>query len=366
MIKVCAFMSLFNEEDIIKETIEKLISNGIDIYIIDNGCTDKTIQIAENYLGKGVITIKEFVTIENGKKVFRLSEILEQFEIASKALDYDWFLISDADEIKYSPWAKLSLTEGINKVDLMGYNLINFKLFDFHLLEGFQKTGAYEICMEHYSEPHKASYIQMKCWKKTEYVDIKSYGGHIISVPNPKLFPVRFINKHYPIRSIEHGVKKLKKERFDRYSPTELKQGWHRHYSHIDINDANSIVKNKDDLIKFEMSFERANLFEEALDLHSSNLILSSEINDETRSSLISNYLERNGIHSKEHIANLFTVAKNLHALSTSYEVPKLKTSSLDEFILKFIHSCLRSTEYTNGDLLKFRSTVDLFKSSND
>jgi glycosyltransferase involved in cell wall biosynthesis len=120
-------MSVFNEEDIIEEAVQKMIQNGVDVFVLDNGCTDGSIAKIQKFVGKGVVDIFHYVTIEDGRKVFKLADILDQFQKLSSKLNYDWYLISDADEIKLSPWRDCNLSEGIDKVDKLGYNLINFK-----------------------------------------------------------------------------------------------------------------------------------------------------------------------------------------------------------------------------------------------
>src|SRR5262249_33851730 len=50
---------------------------------------------------------------------------------------------------------------------------------------------------------------------------------------NRKIFPIRFILRHYPIRGQTHGLKKVFFERKGRILPSERAVGWHRQYDHI-------------------------------------------------------------------------------------------------------------------------------------
>lgn len=357
MTKVCAFMSLFNEEDVIEETIQKMIGNDVDIFILDNGCTDKTIEKVNKYVGKGVLDIVHFVTEEDGRKVFRLSDILEQFELTARKLPHDWFLISDADEIKYSPWRSMTLREGVERVDAMGYNLINFKLFDFRPVDEIFDHTDYEIGMQYYSAPERSSAIQMKCWKRSDVFDIKSFGGHVISVPAPKLFPVKFINKHYPIRSADHGFKKLKFERATRYSPSELKKGWHSHYSNINPDDPAGMRWSKEKLVRFEMTVERSILHEEAIMNFADSGLLYAAQNDETLQNSVLTYAQKNNICNMEHARDIFKVARNIYEMSAQYQLPPIEVSSEDECLMQMVIASLRSRDYLNGELLRVRNS---------
>ena len=57
--RIVALMTVRNEENYLNRCIQHLISQGVDICLIDNGSTDKTREIASAYLGKGVLRIEE-------------------------------------------------------------------------------------------------------------------------------------------------------------------------------------------------------------------------------------------------------------------------------------------------------------------
>lgn len=353
MTKVCAFMSLFNEEDVIEETVAKMIANDVDIFVLDNGCTDGTISKIQKYVGKGIVDIYPFTTEEDGKKVFRLYDILEQFEIFSRQLGYDWYLISDADEIKYSPWEGYSLKEGIARVSSAGFNLINFKLYNFRPVDENVDVQAIEKSLTYYARPDQASAIQMKCWKKSDALDLKSFGGHLISVPNPLLFPLRFINKHYPIRNRAHAIKKIKEERMERYSPSELKRGWHSHYSKIHSDPSLHLLWSSDELTPFDLTFERSVLFEEALDASLPvTKYLASYSDDDFKNEILRNISSRQ-LASDLHVQQVFEVAKNIYDLSTHYELPPIEVAKDDFPLIKLIHELFRFKDGCSGNLLK-------------
>ena len=53
--RVVAIMTTYNEEDVIEQSIGKLIAGGIGVYLIDNWSSDRTFEIAERYLGRGLV-----------------------------------------------------------------------------------------------------------------------------------------------------------------------------------------------------------------------------------------------------------------------------------------------------------------------
>jgi hypothetical protein len=225
-------MSTYNEEDIIEETVSNLINQGVDVYIIDNNSTDNTLDRIRKFVGNGVIKIENVRYLESGKEIYNWTAILEKKAEISRQLDYEWFIHTDADEIRNSPWPDINLKDGIKIVDELGYNLINFKLFDFKLTTSTPSHGSAEERFAFFSETQACNAQQVKAWKRSQEIDLVTHGGHLALVKNPKLFPIRFILKHYPVRSIEQGTKKILAERITRYSKKEKAKDWHVQYDH--------------------------------------------------------------------------------------------------------------------------------------
>ena len=268
--RVCAIMSSYNEVDIIQESISKLIKQDIDVYLLDNGSTDGTVEKASHFLNQGLINIETCIFKENEKEVYDWTSILKRKEEISLNLSYEWFLHVDADEIRYSPWPNKNLNEGIAFVDMQGYNLINFKLFNFRLVENLVSCENYEDNMIYYSDVEQFNRMQVKAWKKSEYINLHDHGGHLAKIPSPKIFPIRFIHKHFPIRSVEQGVRKILNERLERYSYSDRRKGWHVQYDHLNISqeklrseiiwDSNSLRKFDGQEIYNEILFEASQL----------------------------------------------------------------------------------------------------------
>jgi glycosyltransferase involved in cell wall biosynthesis len=253
--RVCAIMSAYNEADVIHESIQKLIQQEVDVYLLDNGSTDDTVEIANQFLNKGLIKVERCVFTENGKEVYDWTALLKRKEELSRQLDYDWFMHVDADEIRYSPWAHRNLREGIELVDQMGFNLINFRLFNFRLTHEKSADQSIEEALTHYSTVEQFNRMQVKAWKKSSGIDLVSHAGHLALLPQPKIFPIRFIHKHYPVRSIEQGTRKIIKERLARYSTSDRRKGWHVQYDHMsaDLDQIRQeLIWNAKELKKFD------------------------------------------------------------------------------------------------------------------
>lgn len=262
MFKVCALMAIYNEEDILRESLELLIADGIDVYIIDNGSTDSSLKIANDFYGKGVIGIEVVKHTEFGKEVYNWTKILERKQKISFEMDYQWFLHVDADEVRCSPWSGMTLSQGIEFVDCLGFNLINFKLFNFKMtakqVDMDNSRGVVDN-MHHYANTEKYNAMQVKAWKKNIDIDLVSHGGHMVVVKNPEIFPVRFILKHYPLRSRSQAIKKINAERKNRFSLQDKSKGWHVQYDSIPV-DTGGLIKNvfidESKLIKFNFEYE--------------------------------------------------------------------------------------------------------------
>lgn len=267
-------MAAYNEADIVREAVSKLIEQGIDVYLIDNASTDGTADRVADFLGNGLIGIEIAQHFENGREIFDLTAQLKLKERVARRLGYDWYLQVDADEIRYAPWPACSLLEGINRVDAAGYNLIDFKLFNFRPTQDAVVGSDVESSLTRYSESESFNQRQVKAWKACPEVDIATLGGHQIIVPNARIFPTRFVLKHYPVRSLEHGRRKIIAERKARFSQAERQRGWHLQYDKMEAVNTKDIFWDSATLTPFDFERESLNLLVE------SNGVLSQTLYD--------------------------------------------------------------------------------------
>jgi hypothetical protein len=86
--------------------------------------------------------------------------------------------------------------------------------------------------LNYFAPPEEFDRLQINCWKRLPEVrvDLATHGGHEVTFPKRSVFPIRFLLRHYPIRSQEHGERKIFRERLPRFLPEERAIGWHRQY----------------------------------------------------------------------------------------------------------------------------------------
>jgi glycosyltransferase involved in cell wall biosynthesis len=269
-ISVIAIIAAHNEDDVIYHVIEDLIKQGVFVYLIDHCSTDNTIQEASKWLGKGLIHIEHFPEDAGYSKANKTryiwKDMLKRKEELALNLNTDWFINHDADEFRESPWPALSLHAAIKVVDNLGYNAIDFELLNFRPIDNLFEPGTdVRNSLKYFERSEDFNKIQIKAWKK-QYtrVDLQSSGGHEVMFEGRKVFPVKFVLRHYPIRSQLHGKKKVFQERKNRYIQHELNCGWHQQYNEITEN--HNFLSDKAKLTLFDENVIRVEILSSALD----------------------------------------------------------------------------------------------------
>lgn len=117
---------VYNEADIIGYVIEHLISQGVELVIVDNSSTDNSYQICASYVNKGVVWL-EAVTTEQ----FQFDLLVQSLYDAAISRETNWVLLNAADEFLESPYKGLTLKEAIAIDDHNGCDMIQFNNFEF-------------------------------------------------------------------------------------------------------------------------------------------------------------------------------------------------------------------------------------------
>ncbi len=287
-LNILAIISSFNEEDVIYHVIKDLIENGIYVYLIDNCSTDGTVAEAKKLLGKGLLHIETFPEendpVARGKKEYLWHLILRRKEQITLQSDADWIIHADADEFRESPFPGTSLSEGITFVDRLGYNAINFGLYNFRPVDNsFVPFDDVRKYLTHFEPGRWFDHNQIKAWKNTKQkIDLVTSGGHSVGFEDRKIFPIPFLLRHYPIRSEQHGLRKVMQERAARFAQEEKAVGWHVQYDEF-IKGERSYLWNIDELKLYNPHEIRENLLAQAfrrfllLGTHKSEMILTHE-----------------------------------------------------------------------------------------
>jgi hypothetical protein len=258
---VVAIVSAYNEADIIEQVVRGLIDQGIDVYILDDGSTDCTVAVVEQFLGCGVVGIERLTeTAGTEPGPFDWERILLRKAQLAAELDARWFIHHDADEFRESPWPHLSVNDAIRRVDALGFNAIDFTSLDFWPVhDTFSAGDDVREAFPFYSQTSHDR-VQIRCWKRTDVpVDLASSGGHDVRFPGRKVFPVRFILRHYPIRGQAHGERKVFQERRNRFLEGERARGWHVQYDQLHeggsfIRDPSTLTRYDPDLVRIALA----------------------------------------------------------------------------------------------------------------
>lgn len=243
--RIIAILASYNEQRFMRACLEHYKQQGVEVYLLDNQSTDRTVEIAREYLTENVVGIESIP--RHG--MYQWRKILLKKEEIGDRLKADWLMHADPDEIRIAPDPAMTLADAFDLVDREGYNAINFMEYTFlptkespdHDHPNFQQTMRwyYPFGPRH---PHR-----LNAWKKqgrtwpglrrigheivhnkrflTPSVDLHSSGGHIVKFPGIKPYPVDFTLKHYIVLSLDHAVQKYVKKKFD---PKEIESshGW--------------------------------------------------------------------------------------------------------------------------------------------
>ncbi len=125
--RVVAVLAVRNEQRFIAACLENLRQQGIETYLCDNDSSDRTLEIAERYWGRGLVGM-ERIPYDG---VYRWERILERKERIFQVLDADWVMHADADEIYLPPrWCR-TLVDALSDADARGYDTVDFSEFTF-------------------------------------------------------------------------------------------------------------------------------------------------------------------------------------------------------------------------------------------
>lgn len=264
--RALAIMPAYNEGDVIGAAIGALVAEGVDVYLLDHRSTDDTVAAAQPWLGRGLVRIERFPD-ESGpgfdernahEMVWR--DILRRVEQVSGEVEADWYLFVNADEFRESPWPGVTLGDGLREVDELGYSAVNFELVNFRPTpeDRFVPGTDVRAALRFYEQPGAYDLLQVKAWKRRPGgpVNLAHHGGHDVLFDGKRVFPVPFVLRHYPIRSAEHGRRKVIAERLGRFAAEERAGGWHVQYDHY--GDDSDYLHDRADLTEWDGDAFRA------------------------------------------------------------------------------------------------------------
>jgi len=237
-VSVAAIIHTYNEVDIIVEVVDHLLTQGVEVHIFDNWSTDGTWEIVSQLFREGKVAHIERYPFSPSPNYEWRSQ-LQKTEEYALTLKADWVMHHDADEIRISPWPGVTLNDAISYVDHLGYNSIDFTVIDFRFLKEWPDcTSNYQERLTHFDFGRRPGHFsQIKAWKNQSLVDLANSGGHEAIFPERKVYPFKFLLKHYPLRNRGQAEKKIFHDRLPRFEVEQKKFGWHNQYTQFAVGE---------------------------------------------------------------------------------------------------------------------------------
>lgn len=233
--RVAAVMTAFNEADIVRPSIERLIDQGIDVYLIDNWSDDGTAAAVEDLLGRGLLRIDRF-PLEGRPDFYDWTGLLRHVEEVAAELPHDWIIHHDVDQRRESSLRGVTYRDMLWTAQRWGCNAVDHTILEFRPTDDDFVDGTEPSEHLRYFEfvPAAATATHVQAWRNLgEVVDLHSSGGHDVSFEGRAVFPLNQVLRHYPVRSQRHGERKVFRDRKPRYSVQEMDRGWHYHYARL-------------------------------------------------------------------------------------------------------------------------------------
>jgi hypothetical protein len=252
--RAVAVIVAYNEADVIGATIDHLVQEGLEIYLVDNWSTDDTLDIARHAAGSRLVADERFPA-SGPTGMFDLSEHLARVESIAADFATDWVVLNDADEFRSSPWPAVPLRDALHHAQASGANAVNYTALNFALTADSLHGDRVEERIRWFAPERVGDLRRLNTWRQppSGRVDLASTGSHSVSFADRKVFPFNFLMRHYPIRSIEQGVRKINQERLPRYPADERLQDWHGHYRPVRSDD---LVRSPAGLFRFDEQFD--------------------------------------------------------------------------------------------------------------
>lgn len=260
--RVLAIITAFNEADLIRSTVTRLIDDGIDVHLLDNWSTDGTVDAVADLVGHGLVGVDRYPP-EGDAGRFDLHDAMRRVAAVAEGSGADWIVHHDADERRDGPWAGVGLRDSLYAVHRWGFNAIDHTVIEFQPVDdGFVPGTDPGEHMRHFefTQAGKPDRHYVKAWRNRQPVDLASSAGHDVSFPGRRVFPFHFLLRHYPIRSQAHGERKVYRERLARYRQDEVEIGWHNHYAKV--REGRRFLRDPAGLVEFDDTFAERFLVE--------------------------------------------------------------------------------------------------------
>jgi hypothetical protein len=225
--RVAAIVHAYNEVDILEEVVRHLVEQGLEVHLFDNWSNDGSWELAQQLAQQGMLAHLDRIPAQPTTTYEWLSQLRHKAQYAA-TLKADWILHTDADEFRFGPWPEVRLLDALNFVDALGYNAVDFSHLLFSFVQGQEQTQPPYLEHLRYFRPDQI--LKLNAWKnQNQPVDLVTTGGHECKFPGRRVFPIRFLLRHYSLRNLAQARKKMIYDRLPRLKREELALGMHDH-----------------------------------------------------------------------------------------------------------------------------------------
>lgn len=249
-----AILAVKNEKRQINHVLSALINEGLDVVLLDDGSTDGTRELAESFLGKGLLEIRT----RPDKSIYDWTSVLKWKNKVGAEFPHKWLVHVDADEWLQSPEQGKTLLDLIKEADSAGANAVDFEEFTFIPKPGLKGEEDPRKVFTSYYWHKPIGFGYLRAWKKRAGINNVKSGGHGLHGPflwargGIKPYSKKGLLRHYPILGVEH----LKEKYGNRiFAQKDLDRGWHS--DRLNLSDWRLSVFENDHIFKLAKPADR-------------------------------------------------------------------------------------------------------------
>lgn len=218
---VLAIMASRNEAGYIEHALRRLIDEGMEVILLDNGSVDGTRERAERFLGGGLLRIED----QPFRGTFEFEEQMRRKDAIVAAARHDWIVHVAPDEWLH-PTTDAPLPDFLERAVAPATQVVDFVEYVFLPPVGVDMYGedVRRIATSYYCFA-PAPLRLMRAWRRGTSVSLVQSAGHRFDgVDEGRVHPEPQVLRHYIGLSWSHAIAK----RADRtYTAAELARGWH-------------------------------------------------------------------------------------------------------------------------------------------
>lgn len=235
--RVIAIVPMFNEVDVIRPMVDRLLAERMEVVIVDNWSTDGSSDLVRELYGNAPTVRLERFPSDGPAPTFSWMSMLQRVETIGARSGADWVIKSDADELREGPWESVGLRDSLYSAQMQGYNSVDFTKLNFRPTDGSLSSDEDPVSrLRHFEFGGHGTWRlpNMNAWQSTGVpASLAHSGGHEVTFEGRRVFPYNFLLRHYPLRSQAQAEQKVTERRV-RLEPEKRELGWHIHYDHLE------------------------------------------------------------------------------------------------------------------------------------